>query len=283
MTSAPNITLTPEKEQPKPPSIKETLMNPRYMLFGLIFSAVINIVLLVSLIIVASNSGTRTATNAPVTSIQPSNTPAVTAKPSPRPTFTPNETLLEFQECFHNCSVEELLNRTRSKALTYSNFKANIFYQDNQNKQCYGNYLESSNEFREFNSYRFQDCPDGYLSRLPQTSIQITDNIYYLNNSGNWDLDSKPRISQTKLIRVIDEVIPQQEKEFAEVEGKNQKKIVTTSKTVNDVNQLVTKTANLVVSEYLDVLSYEIEVTNISKETGYFFGFGEANIIQAPI
>lgn len=281
MTSAPNIDHVAQTKAL--PSIKDTLLKPRNLLFSLIFSFVINFVLLVALILVDSNSGSSPQTSTPTTAARPSATPQVTTRPTVKPSFTPDESLIEFQNCFHNCDVEELLANTRSKALTYSNFKAQIYHQDDQRRTCYGNYLESSSNFRELNSYQHIQCPSGYLSRPLQTSIQISDNIYYLNSSGNWNLDSKPRVSQTKLLRILDGAIAQQDKFIETIEGKGLKQITSTSKTVNDLNQLVTKTNRLVVNEYLDVLSYESEETNIFKESGYFFGLGIENVVEAPL
>lgn len=282
MTTAPNI--DPVAVDVPLPGIKNTLLQPKILLASLIFSIVLNLVLLVSVILVAGSSGP--SANTPVTTRTPSlsASPVITTRPSPRPTFTPDEALVEFQECFHNCSVEELLAGIRTKALDYTDFKAQMFLQDHKSRICYGNYLESSNSFKEFNSYQFQACLTNYLSRPPQTTIQIADNIYTLNSSGNWNLDSKPRVSQTKLIRVIDQVIEQQEKTTEARAGQaNLKEIKTTSKTVTELNQLVTKTANLVINEYLDVVSYEIEIENVSGESGYFFGLGTPNSIEAPL
>lgn len=276
-------TNTHPNEEPVPlPSIKDSLMKPKTLLYALIFSAVMNILLLIAVVAV-STTNSSSSPSSPTTTTRPTDTPTVTLRATPRPSFTPDEALVEFQNCFYSCDTKDLLENTRSKALTHLNFKAQIYYQDDQRKTCHGNYLESTDSFKEFNSYQFRECPTGYLSKLPQTSIQISDNIYYLNSSGNWNLDSKTRISQTKLIRVIDEVISQQEKTVEILDTDNLKQISTTSKTVNELNQLVTKSAKLVVNEYLDVISYEVEITNISKESGYFFGVGTQNTIETPI
>jgi len=287
MNTAPNIdpAVTSAEGSPQLPSIKDTLLRPKVLLASLVFSIVLNVVLLIAVILVGGSK--RSPAVSPTTTSTPvrtSGSPTTTARPSPRPSFTPDEALVEWQDCFHNCNVEDLLAGIRSKAVDYTDFKAQISFRNDKSRTCYGNYLESSNSFKEFNSYQFQNCPENYLSRPPQTTIQIADNIYTLNISGNWNLDSMPRVSQTKLIRVIDEVTKQQEKTVGEHAGKSTlKEIETTSKTVNELNQLVTKTATLVITEYLDVISYEIEVENISNESGYFFGLGVVNTIEAPL
>lgn len=266
------------------PSIKTTLLKPKVLLASLIFSIVLNFILLVFLLLVSGSSSPSPAATTTTQTPTRATTPVVSTRPSPRPSFTPDEALVEYEECFHNCSVEEMLAGVRTKALNYTDFKAQIVFHDDKGKFCYGNYLESGSSFKESNYYLHHICSGNYLSRPPQTTIQISDNIYSLNNSGNWSLEGKPRISQTKLIRVVDEVIEQQEKVVeSHISKPELKQIKTTSKTVNDLNQLVTKTANLVVNEYLDVLSYEIEVVNVYKESGDFFGLGIQNSIEPPL
>lgn len=267
-------------------SIKSFLSQPKVLLASLIFSAILNLVLFVSVIIISGESNkpatfpTVTTKPSPLTSGKPT----VTIRPTPRPSSTHSEALSEWQDCFNNCNTEDLLVKIRSKAVDYTDFKAQITFHNRNTRICYGNYLEASSPFKEFNSYQHNICEEGFVSRPPQATIHIADNIYTLNTSGNWNLESMPRISQTKLIRVIDQVIEQQEKTVEKSTGKsNLKEIRTKNKIVTDQNQLVNKIATLVINDVLDVVSYEIEIENVSKESGYFFGLGITNTIESPL
>lgn len=288
MTTAPNadtVINLPEKTT-QPVSIKSFLSQPKVLLTSLIFSAILNLVLFVS--VIAISGGSNKPTVSPTVTTKPSSPisekPTSTIRPTPRPSSTHSEILSEWQDCFNYCNTEDLLAKIRSKAVDYTDFKAQITFHNRNTRICYGNYLESSSPFREFNSYQHNICEESFVSRPPQTTVHIADNLYTLNTSGNWNLESMPRVSQTKLIRVIDQVIEQQEKTVEEGTRKsNLKEIRTKNKIVTDQNQLVNKTATLVINDVLDVISYEIETEGVSKESGYFFGLGITNTIESPL
>lgn len=257
--------------------IPSSTSSRKILIVLLILSTLINILFLVVIFYLLSsttNNNTSTSTN-----VYPTST--IIPTPSEIPL---NKIEVSSQECFDNCNVESLLSIIRQQALEVTDFKTHISFLDNKNHICYGNYLESSDQFKEFNSYYFINCPANYLSRPLQTTIHISDDIYYLSGTKNWSKQSEPRIAQTKLIRVIDQLIEQQEKTIVNIDGgDNYKQVQSVSKTVNNLNQVVTKSVNLTINKNLEPITYKIEVGNISTEVGYFFDINTPNTIEKPL
>lgn len=264
------------------PSLKTTILKPRNLAIMLVISIVLNILLLFVALASAGNDKPTTPLVIPTRSANTS--PVATIKPSLKPTQSPDETDNARLECFRNCDVDEMIDTARTVALEKNNFKSNSVFTSYKDRNCYGNYLESDNPDKEYNSYYAEICESSFISKPPATTIHIADNLYVLNSSGNWNLDSKPRFGQSKLIRVVDEVKSQQEKSIQESSrGTDYKQIVTSSKTINELSQQVTKKATITVNNRLEVVDYTIDIEKVSLEKGYFFGFGENNNIQAPI
>lgn len=263
------------------PSLKKTILKPRNLLIILVISLLLNIVLMIAAL---SSTDNPKSTNVATTPTRQANsTPKATNKPTLNPTQSPEEAENSILQCFRNCDVDGLIENTRSVALNINNFKHNSVFTTFNERNCYGIYLENDSPDKEMNSYYPEICENSYASKPPATTIHIADNLYVLNSSGNWSLESKPRFGQSKLIRIIDETKAQQEKTLKESQlGKDFKQIVSTSKTINDLSQQVTKTATITINSRLEVVDYSIEIEKVSKEQGYFFGIGETNNIQAP-
>jgi len=283
MSTAPTINMVEEKLSQGPsstkelPSIRNTLLKPKALISILAFSLVMNFILLIAAISASTGPDPRVVT-------KPSPTNTTTSSPTLKPTQTNEETLNSLQKCFRDCQVEELLSQTRTEALKVSDSKVIINYNSEKDRNCYGGYIENSTPDKQFNSYFTQVCGSGFVSKPPSDSIQIGDNLYTLNSSENWNLDSKPRIGQPKLIQLLDEVVAQQEKSITDSASSTKyKQITSSSKTINDLSQLVTKKISITLNDYLEVSSYTIEIEKISTEIGYFIGLGEKNNIQAPI
>lgn len=263
------------------PSLKQTILKPRNLIFILVISIGLNILLLIVSIITAGSSQTP-KTNTTPTRVSP--TTSTTIKPTLKPTLSPEEENNSRLECFTNCNVEDFIQNARDVASETRSFKSASNFTSYKERNCYGNYLESDLPDKEFNSYYPEICENNYVSRPLDTSIHIGDNLYTLNSSGNWNLDSKPRFGQSKLIKVIEEIASQQEKTLQDSpQGSSFKQIVSSSKTINELNQQVTKKATLTVNNKLQVVNYLIEIDNVSKEEGYFYGLNDVNNIQAPI
>jgi hypothetical protein len=276
-----NSTVADKNSPVELPSLKNTILKPRNLATILIISILLNILLI---IVALTTSGGTGPTNVTVTPTkQASTTPKATNKPTLKPTQSPEELENSVLQCFRNCDVDGVIDNARSVALDINNFKLSSVLVSYKEENCYGNYLENDSPDREMNSYYPEICENSYISKPPATTIHIGDNLYVLNTSGNWSLESKPRFGQSKLIRIIDEIKAQQEKTLQESpRGQDFKQIVTSSKTINDLSQQVTKTATITVNVRLEVVDYSIEIEKVSKEDGYFFGVGENNNIQAP-
>lgn len=264
------------------PSLKATILKPKFLLIALIFSIVMNLLLLIAAISGVNNDPITPITPAP-TRVSGSITPSLTSRPTVRPSDTPGEAEIRLKDCFANCNTETMLAMVREEALKIKNIKANVEFISEIEKNCYGSYMQSTSPDRQYNAYHSLNCP-GRNSTPLQDTIHIADNLYTLNSSGNWDIGSKPRIGQTKLVSIIDLVNEQQEKSIQDpIPDDGYKKIVTTSKIINELSQQVTRTATLTVNEFLEVVSYQVDVEKVSSEKGYFFDANVVNTITEPI
>lgn len=266
------------------PSLKATILKPKFLLIALAFSMVMNLILLIAALSGAGDSGitpgTLTPTRSPGTG---SITPSLTSRPTARPSDTPGEAEIRLKDCFANCNAEDILSMIREESLKINNIKASIELSSEIEMNCYGIYLQSTSPDKQYNAYHSLKCP-GKSSTPPQDTIHIADNLYTLNASGNWNIGSKARIGQTKLISVLDIVEEQQDKTIQDTNPDDAyKKIVTTSKIINELSQQVTKTAVITVNEFLEVTSYQIEIEKISSEKGRFFDVNIPNTITEPI
>lgn len=274
----------PDESVPKSelPSLRNSLFKPKNLAIMLIISILLNVLLIIVSISAAGSSKPANSTVVPTRRVNTS--PVATIKPTLRPTLSPEESQNLHLECFRDCEVDKLIDTVRTVALEVKNFKSNSTFTSYKDRNCYGNYLENDSPDKEYNSYYAETCENSYISKPSATSIHIGDTFYVLNNSGNWNLDSKTRFGQSKLIRVVDEIKAQQEKSIKEsARGIDYKQIVTTSKTINDLSQQVTKTATMTINSRLEVIDYTIDIEKVSLEKGYFFGFGENNNIEAPL
>lgn len=264
------------------PSLKTTILKPRNLAIMLIISILLNVLLL---IVALASAGSNNPTNPTVVPTKKANTtPVATNKPTLKPTQSPEESENSLLDCFRNCDVDKMIDTARTVALDINNFKSNSVFTSYKDRNCYGNYLENDSPDKEYNSYFAEICESSYISKPPATTIHIADNLYVLNSSGNWNLESKPRFGQSKLIRVVDEIKSQQEKAIQEsTRGSDYKQIVTSSKTINDLSQQVTKKATITVNNRLEVIDYTIDIEKVSLEKGYFFGFSDNNNLQAPL
>ena len=266
---------------PELPSLKNSILKPRNLLIITLISIVLNVILLITAL-VASGDDTPTR-NVGTTTRPVSTSPSITPKPTVKPSRTAEEQINTIKECFENCDVDEILDKSREISLKIEDFKTTAKYSSQIDRNCYGVYLLSDAPDKEYTSYYKQGCTDNYNSKPPANTIQISDNIYVLNDSNNWNLESKTRIGQSKLIRVIDEVKFQQERTLVESPyGAQYKQINSSSKTINDLSQQVTKNVTITINDDLEIVRYSIEIEKVSLETGYFFAFNEENNIQAP-
>ena len=259
------------------PSIKNSLLKPRTLLYTLIFSLSLNFALLCGLAFTVGNNPTNSQNN----QIQP--TMHTTPRDTVPPSKTPTEEINALNKCFNDCDKDDLIKTVRIVALDIDYFKAQFVSHSITSKTCYATYLEFAPQDREFATHFSYLCENGYVSRPPQDTIQIGDNIYYLNSTGNWSLQSEPRISKTKLIRVVDDLINEQNKTVEMDDSQQYKTITGTSRVVNSLNQEVTQTTSVTIDENLNVLRYEREIGGVSKELGNFFGLRVENIIEVPI
>jgi len=263
------------------PSIKATILKPKFLLIALTFSLVMNLLLLIAALSGIDNDPVTPGVPVPTT-VSGSITPSLTSRPTARPSDTPGEAEIRLKDCFANCNTEDLLTMIREEALKITNIKASIELSMEIERNCYGIYMQSTFPDKQYNSYHSLKCP-GKVSTPPQDTIHIADNLYTLNSSGNWDIGSKPRIGQTKLIDVINIVNEQQEKSMLDANPDDgQKKIVTTSKIINDLSQQVTRSATITVNEFLEVTSYQIDIEKVSSEKGRFFDSNIQNTITEP-
>lgn len=264
------------------PSLKATILKPKFLLIALAFSLVMNLLLLIAALSGTNNDTVTPGVPAP-TKVSGSITPSLTSRPTARPSDTPGEAEIRLKDCFANCNTEDLITMIREEALKISNIKASIELSMEIERNCYGIYMQSTSPDKQYNSYHSLKCP-GKVSTPPQDTIHIADNLYTLNSSGNWDIGSKPRIGQTKLIDVIDILKEQQEKSLLDANPDDgYKKIVTTSKIINDLSQQVTRSATITVNEFLEVTSYQIDIEKVSSEKGRFFDANIQNTISEPL
>ncbi len=264
------------------PSIKATILKPKFLLIALGFSLVMNLLLLIAAISGAGESSSPAITPVP-SRVQTSSSPSLTPRATVRPSSTASEAIIRLKNCFSNCNAEEVLAMIREEALSISHIKASILFESETGNNCYGTYLEATSPDRQVDAYHTLICA-GKKSIPPQDTVHVADNLYTLNASGNWDLGSRTRIGQTKLVSVIDVFREQQTKTLTDTNlTDGYKQITSTSKVINELNQQVNRKAVLIFNEYLEVVSYEIEVERVSKEKGFFFDRNVENSITEPI
>lgn len=264
------------------PSLKATILKPKFLLIALAFSLVMNLLLIIAALSGAGDSAVTPSILSP-TRVSGSITPSLTSRPTVKPSDTPGEAEIRLKDCFAKCNTEDMLSMIREEALKVNHIKASIELSIEIEKNCYGIYMQSTSPDKQYNSYHSLKCP-GKVSTPPQDTIHIADNLYTLNTSGNWDIGSKPRIGQTKLISVINIINEQQEKSIQDSNPDDAyKKIVTTSKIINDLSQQVTRTATITVNEFLEVTSYQIDIEKVSSEKGHFFDANITNTITEPL
>lgn len=283
MQSSPGITIV--EEDPKPeeikelPSLKKTLLNPRNLVIVLIISIVLNVILLFTAIYSASTEPTSTT---PTTRPTSAPTSIVTSRPTIGPSQTPDEATNQLNSCFQNCTTDELLDKVKSQAEEVSDFKSLSSLVKTNTKNCYNDYLQAT-ELNEYHSYSTFDCKEGYLSVLPDDNIHIDDNLYILNESGNWNLETQTRISESKLISIINDVQKQSERESSSYKTGDQFRTITgKGKAINDLNQQVETTTAITINNLLQVVRFEIVTENGSTEYGNFFDLDIQNNIKAP-
>lgn len=283
MQSSPGITIIEEDPEPKEvkelPSLKNTILNPRNLIVGLAISVVLNIVLLFTAIYASSNDST---TPTPTTRPTSAPTSIVTTRPTVGPTQTPDESSNSLKNCFQNCSTDELITQVKTQAEKVNDFKSLSSVVKTSSKNCYNDYLQAT-ELNEYHTYSTFECDKGYLSVLPQDNIHVGDNLYVLNESGNWNVETQTRIGENKLMVVVNDLQKQTDKEVSAYEPGEQFRTITgTSQVINDLNQEVETTIVLTINEYLQVVRYEITTENGSTEYGNFFELGIPNNIEAP-
>lgn len=262
----------------KPLSLQTILADASYLKSFLIFSVVLNVLLICGVVSLLSQRGSGT----PVITLP---SPTQTPTPSPIVTTDPQAERTELEKCFLDCEPREFVMKLREQLQKVTNFKAVGDYTNLQNSNCYGYYTEATAPDKTFTSYFFaQACKEDATYAPKQTEFRIGSRAYLLNNSNGWDQSTITASAQSELIDIADLVINQQDITSAfEQRGSEQVRVLTTeSEKVNDFNQLVKTTVQIKVSENYQILyfrNFEERAFNINSR---FWDYNVPNLIEPP-
>src|SRR3972149_5971032 len=261
----------------KPVTIKGFLRDPKNMRYLLIFSAVINVLLLCAVI---ANAG-RGNTPAPT----PIVTPTVAKRPTPSPFITeaPDEKTARLRECFNNCEARDFLNLVKEELALMKDFKQTGDYIDTRNNTCYGFYSEWSGPSNKYTGYFEPSTCGGSAYTAKTTEYRVGDKVYLRAGSG-WGTATISPAGQTDLVNAVDIIQAQQNINSSyEQRGADRVRVLTAeSEKVNQFNQLVKTMLVLKVNERYQLAYFYQEEEKAFKQNIQYLDYGVTNKIQAP-
>ncbi|MFQ5492922.1 MAG: hypothetical protein ACE5DX_02055 [Candidatus Dojkabacteria bacterium] len=263
-------------------TLKSIFNDASYLKSILIFSAVLNLLLLCGVIALMGQQG---STPGPVVTPIPTDSPT----PTPEITETPEEELTRLQKCFQDCESRDFLTSLEIELGKTKHFKATGDFSDLTKDECYGSYSEHTSPNKSFTSYFLaQVCSDGMKFDPPPAEYRIGNTAFFYNASNSespWEKATITPSAQTAIVDVVDLIQSQQTIESSfEQRGTQRVRVLTAEgEKVNDFNQLVETIVQVKVNEDYQIVYFRNFEEKGFNENGRFWDYGVPNKIESPI
>ncbi len=264
----------------KTASFKGFLTDPKNMKSLLIFSAVLNVLLLCGFIAKPSGGGTVT----PTTTL----TPLVIKSPSPTPFITesPDIHKAKLAKCFGDCESHDFLSLLKDELNSYTALKLSGDYTDLHASKCYGFYTAVAAIDTRFTSYfKSLGCGSSEQYDAKSSEYKIGTKYYVNSNGNNWDTATIVAPGQTEAVDAIDAIMAVQTINTTyEQRGPDRVRVLTAEGTkVNEFNQVVKTSVIIKADENYHLVYFFQSQENSFRQEKWFWDYGVANDIKAPI